>query len=118
MNKRNLMHSLNNTFVPDTINLLNHVLFVKKKDGRLRPVQDYRKLNDMTIRNQYPLPLIQELVNKLKGAKYFTKLNVQWGYNNMWIKEGDKWKAVFLTLNDRMLNNLTDDFTFDTTMLT
>ena len=46
--------------------------FVKKKDGRLRPVKDYRKLNDMTIKNRYPLPLIQELVNKLKGAKYFT----------------------------------------------
>ena len=64
--------------------------FVKKKDGRLRPVQDYRKLNDMTIKNQYPLPLIQELVNKLKGTKYFTKLDIWWGYNNVQIKEGDE----------------------------
>ena len=71
--------------------------FVKKKDGRLRPVQDYQKLNDMTIKNRYPLPLIQELVNKLKGAKYFTKLDVRWGYNNVQIKEGDEWKAAFLT---------------------
>ena len=66
--------------------------FVKKKDGKLRPVQDYRKLNVFTVKNQYPLPLIPELVNKLKGAKYFTKLDVHWGYNNVWIWEGDKWK--------------------------
>ena len=51
----------------------------------------------MTIKNRYPLPLIQELVNKLKGAKYFTKLDVRWGYNNVRIKEGDEWKAAFLT---------------------
>lgn len=71
--------------------------FIKKKDGSLRPVQDYRKLNDMTIKNRYPLPLISELVNKLKGAKYFTKLDVRWGYNNIQIKEGNEWKAAFLT---------------------
>ncbi len=41
--------------------------------------------------------LIQELINKLKGAKCFTKMNVQWGYNNIWINEGDEWKAVFRT---------------------
>src|SRR5215469_11409060 len=49
--------------------------FVKKKDGSLRPVQDYRKLNDMTIKNRYPLPLIQELIDKLKSAKVFTKMD-------------------------------------------
>ncbi len=50
--------------------------FVKKKDGKLRPVQDYCKLNEMTIKNQYPLPLISELMDKLRGAKYFSKLDV------------------------------------------
>ncbi|CAK5277769.1 unnamed protein product [Mycena citricolor] len=50
--------------------------FVKKKDGLLRPVQDYRKLNEMTIRNQYLLPLISELVHNLCGAKFFTKLDI------------------------------------------
>ena len=69
--------------------------FVKKKDGKLRPVQDYRKLNEMTIKNRYPLPLIKELVDHLKGSKIFTKLDVRWGYNNIRIKEGDKWKAAF-----------------------
>ncbi len=71
--------------------------FVKKKDGKLRPVQDYRKLNEMTIKNQYPLPLILELMDKLHGAKYFSKLDVRWGYNNIQIKTGDEWKAAFRT---------------------
>lgn len=71
--------------------------FVKKKDGGLRPVQDYRCLNEMTIKNRYPLPLISELMDRLKGAKYFTKLDVRWGYNNVQIKEGDEYKAAFVT---------------------
>ena len=50
--------------------------FIKKEDGTLRPVQDYRKLNEGTIKNKYPLPLIQELLDKVKNSKYFTKLNV------------------------------------------
>ena len=71
--------------------------FIKKKDGRLWPVQDYRKLNAITCRNQYPLPLINELVDKLKSAKYYTKFDVRWGYNNVRMAEGDEWKAVFRT---------------------
>ena len=50
--------------------------FVNKKDGKLRPCQDYRYLNEHTIKNAYPLPLISELLDKLKGAKHFTKLDV------------------------------------------
>ena len=73
------------------------VFFVKKKDGSLRLVQDYRKLNAMTIKNEYPLPLIPELINSLRGARYFTKLDVRWGFNNVRIKEGDEWKAAFRT---------------------
>ena len=49
------------------------------------------------MKNKYPLPLISELINKLQGAKYFTKLNVHWGFNNVHVKEGDKWKATFQT---------------------
>jgi hypothetical protein len=69
--------------------------FVQKKDGSLRPVQDYRKLNLMTVKNRYPLPLISEIVDELKDARIFTKLDVRWGYNNVRIKEGDEWKAAF-----------------------
>jgi hypothetical protein len=73
------------------------VFFIKKKDGSLRLVQDNRMLNDMTVKNKYPLPLISELVNQLRGAKYFTKLDVRWGFNNVQIQEGDEWKATFRT---------------------
>ena len=71
--------------------------FIKKQDGTLRPIQDYRKLNEGTIKNKYPLPLIQELLDKTQHAKYFTKLDVRWGYYNIRIKEGDEWKAAFRT---------------------
>ena len=73
------------------------VFFIKKKDGSLRLVQDYRALNAITVKNKYPLPLISELINKLQGAKYFTKLDVRWGFNNVCMKEGDEWKATFRT---------------------
>ena len=59
-------------------------------------VQDYRYLNEHTVRNNYPLPLISQLVDKLKGSQYFTKIDLRWGYNNVQIKEGDEWKAVFV----------------------
>jgi len=73
------------------------VFFVKKKDGKLCLVQDYRTLNAMTMKNKYPLLLIPELIVKLRRAKYFTKLDICWGFNNVWIKEGDEWKAAFQT---------------------
>ncbi len=82
---------------PSKSPMASPVFFIKKKDGSLRLVQDYRALNDMTIKNKYPLPLISELVNKLRGAKYFTALDVRWGYNNVRMKEGDEWKAAFRT---------------------
>ena len=59
--------------------------FVSKKDGRLQPCQDYQYLNDWMIRNSYPLPLILDIMDKLKGAKYFIQMDVQWGYNNIQI---------------------------------
>jgi len=59
----------------------------------------------MTVKNKYPLPLILELIAKLHGAKYFTKLDVQWGFNNVRIKEGDEWKATF-QMNRRLFEPL------------
>jgi hypothetical protein len=72
------------------------VFFVPKKDGRKRMVQDYCYLNEHTVKNNYPLPLISQLVDKLKGSKWFTKIDLRWGYNNVRIKEGDEWKAAFV----------------------
>jgi hypothetical protein len=72
--------------------------FVAKKDSKkLRPCQDYRALNEGTIKNAYPLPRIGNLLDKLKGKRYFTKLDLRWGYNNVRIKQGDEWKAAFIT---------------------
>jgi hypothetical protein len=73
------------------------VFFIKKKDGKLRFVQDYRALNAITRKNWYLLPLIDDLIHRLKDARYFTKLDVRWGYNNVCIREGNKWKAAFRT---------------------
>jgi len=64
--------------------------YIPKKDGSLRLVQDYRKLNQVTIKDKTPLPLIGEVINKLKEAKYFNKLDLIWGYNNVRIKEGNE----------------------------
>ena len=77
--------------------MVSPFFFIKKKDRKLRLVQDYRKLNEMMIKNRYPLPLISELIDKLSHAKIFSKMDVRWGYNNIRIKEGDKWKAAFRT---------------------
>ena len=71
--------------------------FVKKKDGKLRPVQDYRTINSYTVRNQYPLPLISDLICDLGGAQLYTKFDVRQGYNNIRIKEADAHKAAFKT---------------------
>jgi hypothetical protein len=71
--------------------------FIDKKDGKLQPVQDYRPLNAITRKNVAPIPLIPELIDKLLGARFFTKLDVRWGYNNIRIHEGDEWKTAFKT---------------------
>jgi len=73
------------------------VFSIKKKDDSLWLVQDYRALNFMTVKNKYPLPLISELVSQLRGARYFTKLDICWGFNNVCIKPEDEWKAAFQT---------------------
>ena len=62
--------------------------FVPKKDGSLRLCQDYRRLNTHTIKDKTPLPLISEVLDQLREAKYFNKLDIIWGYNNVRIREG------------------------------
>ena len=59
---------------PSSSPMASPFFFIKKKDGSLRPIQDYRRLNAGTVKNKYPLPLIQELIDRTKQAKYFTKL--------------------------------------------
>src|SRR5437660_7643592 len=73
------------------------VFFISKKDGKKQMVTNYQYLNKGTIRNNYPLPLISQLINKLKGSTMYTKMDLQWGYNNLCIKESDEWKGAFVT---------------------
>jgi hypothetical protein len=73
------------------------VLFVPKKNGKLRPCIDYRKLNDITIKNRYPLPNIGELRDWLAHAEIFTALDLRGAYNLIRIKEGEEWKTAFRT---------------------
>jgi hypothetical protein len=61
----------------------SHFFYIKKKDGKLRPVQDYRPVNQWTICNAYPLPLIPELIDHLSGCSLYTKFDIRWGYNNI-----------------------------------
>ena len=75
---------------------MSPVFFVPKKDEKKHMVQDYWYVNEFTVKNNYPLPLISQLVDKLKGCKLFMKMDLWWGYN-VQVKEGDEWKAVFVT---------------------
>ena len=83
---------------PSKLPQMAPVFFVGKKDGKKRMVQDYRYLNEWTIKNNYPLPLISDVVENIDTKKVFTKMDLRWEYNNVQIKEGDEWKAAFITL--------------------
>ena len=73
------------------------MLFVKKKDGSMRLCVDYRALNEVTIKNKYPLPRIDDLFDQLKGAKYFSKIDLSSGYFQFKIRESDIPKTTFVT---------------------
>ena len=73
------------------------ILFVPKKDGEQRLCVDYRKLNKITVKNNYLLPLISELQNRLQGACWFTKFDIPGAYHQIRMKEGEEWKTAFRT---------------------
>lgn len=73
------------------------ILFVKKKDGTLRMCVDYRGLNKVTVKNRYPLPLINDLLDKMQGSTFFSKIDLRGAYNLVRIREGDEWKTAFRT---------------------
>jgi len=76
---------------------MSPVFFVGKKDRSKRIVMDYHNLNDQTVKNNYPLLLITDLIDNIGSKKVFMKMNLRWGFNNVRIKEGDEWKEAFTT---------------------
>jgi hypothetical protein len=73
------------------------ILFVLKKDGTLRLCVDYRGLNEITVKNRHPLPLISETLDRLIGAAWFTTLDLKDAYHRIPIKPADRWKTAFRT---------------------
>jgi hypothetical protein len=73
------------------------VLFVKNKDGTLRLCIDYRQLNKMSIKNKHPLPRINDLFDQVGGARIFSKLDLQFDYHQVRIKDEDISKTTFWT---------------------
>ena len=73
------------------------ILFAPKKDGSLKLCVDYRGLNSITVKNRYPLLLITEIIDRVTGAKYFSKIDLKDVYYRLRIKAGDEWKTAFRT---------------------
>ena len=82
---------------PSISPIASSFFFLRKADGSQRPVQDYRGVNQWTVQNQYPLPLIPKLIAQVRDAFMFTKFDVEGGFNKVWIKDRDQHKAVFKT---------------------
>ena len=73
------------------------VIFVDKRDGTTRLCVDYRKLNDVTIKNKYPLPKIEDLFDQMNGARIFSKIDLRTGYHQLKVRETDIPKTAFIT---------------------
>lgn len=95
---RQIKHGIEQGWIqPSTSPYSAPVLFVKKKNGTLRMCIDYRALNNITIKNKYPLPRIADLLDRLSGARYFTSLDLRSGYHQLRIDPADVQKTAFST---------------------
>jgi hypothetical protein len=84
-----LVENLRKEFIrPSSLFTAFPVLLVKKADGGFRFCVDYRELNNISVKNRYPLPLIKEFLNNLKEMKYLTKIDIISAFNNIRIKKG------------------------------
>jgi hypothetical protein len=96
--KKQLQDLVDKGFIrPSTSPFGAPILFVKKKDGTLRMCMDYRALNENTIKNKYPLPNVDDLLDQLSGARYFSKIDLRSGYHQIRIAAGDEHKTAFRT---------------------
>ena len=96
--KAQLEELLNNGFIRPSISPWGApVLFAKKKNGSLRLCIDYRQLNQATIRNQYPLPRIDELFDQLQGSRVYSKIDLRSGFHQLKVWENDVYNTAFRT---------------------
>jgi hypothetical protein len=96
--KKQIQELLDKGFImPNTSSCGSPVVLVPKKDGTCRMCVDFIALNKITVNNCYPLPRIDDFLDQLKDAKYFTKLYLRSGYHQIMIVEGDTWKTTFKT---------------------
>ena len=82
---------------PSKSKICSPFFFVGKKDGKERPVIDYMRPNSITEPDRFPIPLLQEMIDKVQKAKLFTKVDIHEGFYNIRFTEGDEWKAAFKT---------------------
>jgi hypothetical protein len=88
---------LSGVIKPSTNPFASPVLLVKKKDGTWRFCIDYKQLNALTVKNKYPILIVEELLDELKGASWFTKLDMRSGYHQIRLKPEDEQKTAFKT---------------------
>jgi hypothetical protein len=92
---RNLLSS--GLITPSTSPLASPVLLVQKKDDTCRFCVDYRRLNSITMKNKFPMPLIDEILDELGGSKFFTKLDFKSGFHQVRMNPADEFKTAFKT---------------------
>ncbi|RAL59808.1 hypothetical protein DID88_000437 [Monilinia fructigena] len=95
--RRWLDDNLNKGFIRESRSRSAAPLLAAKPGGGVRICQDYRGLNNVTIKNRYPLPLIKETLDALCHAKIYTKLDIIAAFNKLRIAEGHEWKTAFTT---------------------